>query len=59
MQNEADAGFFGIMNIFHDISSGENPRVFYMTVVCDEKGPRYYFKLHVIPKFLNDMVFDG
>jgi len=52
-------GFFGIINNFEDISKVEIPYEFYRPVVCDErKGLRFYFKRHVIPKFLNDKVFD-
>ncbi len=52
-------GFFGILNNSLDIPSVEIPSDTYTPVVCDEKkGPRYYFKRHVIPKFLNDKVFE-
>ena len=52
-------GFFGIINNSEDISDIEIPCEFYRPVICDErKGLRYYFKRHVIPKFLNDKVFD-
>jgi asparagine synthase (glutamine-hydrolysing) len=52
-------GFFGIINNFEDVPEMEIPNEFYRPVVCDErKGHRYYFKRHVIPKFLNDKVFD-
>jgi len=52
-------GFFGIINNSEDISEMEIRCEFYRPVICDEKkGLRYYFKRHVIPKFLNDKVFD-
>lgn len=52
-------GFFGIITNSGDITNLEIPSVCYTKVVCDEKkGPNYYFKRHVIPKFLNDKVFD-
>ena len=52
-------GFFGIINNSCDIPSVDVPSDTYTPVVCDEKrGPRYYFKRYVIPKFLNDKVFE-
>ena len=52
-------GFFGIINNSCDIPPVEIPIGNYAPLVCDEKkGPRYYFKRHVNPKFLNDKVFE-
>lgn len=54
-------GFFGIIGDPHgsDLTNLEIPCGFYTPVICDErKGSGYYFKRHVIPKFLNDKVFD-
>jgi len=54
-------GFFGIIgrNICYDLNNLNLPSEIYSPVVCDEKkGPNYYFKRHVIPKFLNDKVFE-
>ena len=54
-------GFLGIVNN-HNIdydTFDEIPYKFYRPVICDEKkGQQYYFKRFVIPKFLNDKVFD-
>jgi asparagine synthase (glutamine-hydrolysing) len=54
-------GFLGIVNN-HNIDYDtfyEIPYKFYRPVICDEKkGQQYYFKRFVIPKFLNDKVFD-
>ena len=54
-------GFFGIVNNhkIDDITGYEIPCESYTPVVCDErKGDHYYVKRFVIPKFLNDKVFE-
>jgi len=50
-------GFIGEDNLF-DLNNLNLPSETYTPVVCDEKkGPNYYFKRYVIPKFLDDKVF--
>lgn len=52
-------GFLGIINYSSEISDIEIPCENYTPVVCNEKrGQHYYFKRCVIPKFLNDKVFE-
>jgi len=54
-------GFFGIIgeHNFSDLKNLEFSCEFYTPLVCDQKkGPWYYIKRHVIPKFLNDKVFE-
>jgi asparagine synthase (glutamine-hydrolysing) len=54
-------GFCGIVSnhIIDDITDYEIPYKYYTPVVCDERrGDRNYFKRFVIPKFLNDKIFN-
>jgi asparagine synthase (glutamine-hydrolysing) len=55
-------GFLGIINnnnINNDFENLEMPFEFYTPVVCDcRTGKNFYFKRFVIPKFLNDKIFD-
>jgi asparagine synthase (glutamine-hydrolysing) len=54
-------GFFGIVDTDRnrDLTNFEIPLTSYTPVICGERsGQNFYFKRFVIPKFMNDKLFD-